>query len=185
MRLWRIELPTPGLASAILAIAIAAIATGMIAVVGGTVLTSRLAVFGLLLFILAAVVGSPLLIGLATAFFFGVGLIAVIEPDDTGWTAAAMIGGALYVACELAWHSTDERRRRVRSGAVDRARVRDVSTVVVVTLVISLVASLSDGAAPTRTLWVQAVAALAVVFGLMQVRTVVGSVTEPDASSPS
>ncbi len=185
MRLWRLELPTPGLVSAIGAVGVAGVATGMIAVVGGAELTARIAVFALLLFALAVMVGSPVLIGLATAFMFGAGLIAVIQPDDTSWPAAAMIGSALYVACELGWHSTDDRRRRLRSGPVDRARIRDVTTVVIIALVISGGAGLVADAAPARTMWTQVMAAVVIVFGLVQLRIVVGAVQEPDDSSRS
>ena len=130
-------------------------------------LTSRLAVGGLIVFVIGTAAGSERVVGAATAPLLGSALLGATAADQVAWGRSMVIGCVWYVAVELAWASIERRDGSQRSAAVTVRRLQEVATVVVVALIVSLVGLAGSMLAPERTLVIQMAAIAAVLAALV------------------
>lgn len=78
-----------------------------------------------------------------------------------------MLGCLWYVAVELAWDAIERRSDGQRSSALDLRRINEVSTVVVVSLVVTASAYAASSLDAPRTLLRQAVIVIALLAALV------------------
>lgn len=118
---------------------------------------ARFVGIGLVIFVMAVVTGSRFAVGGAIL----IGLIgAVIEIGTVPvqrWERSLIVACLWYVAAELAWDSMERRDGRIRPMTVAHERLREIGTVVVVSLVATVAAVSLFSAAPPRTLVVLAI----------------------------
>ena len=157
----------PGRGPAIGAIATAAGASGLLMAASplSTEIGGRLALAGLCVFALSLAVGSPRAVGLSTLVMLGATLASTTSTDRV-WLVSAAVGTAWYIAVELAWHSIDRRTWVWADTVAVRRRIGDVATVAFVAALMSGVGLALAGAAPDRTVWVQALMLVAVLAAL-------------------
>ncbi len=132
--------------------------------------TTRFVGFGLVIFALALILGSRFAIGGAVLVALVGAVIEIGTVPVQRWERSLAIACLWYLAAELAWDSMERRDGRQRSVAVDLERVRELATVIVATLVVTVVAAALVDAAPPRTLVV-----LAVTVGVMATGLVVAT----------
>ena len=115
----------------------------------------RLAMVGVVAFVIALAVGSARAVGLATVPVLGSALIATSGADDPDWVRSIVVGCLWYVAVELAWDSIERRDGGERTSALVHRRVHEVATVVTLSLIVTISGFLASGVAPPRTLLTQ------------------------------
>lgn len=157
--------PAPGWRNALLALALAALTAVLIANLSVTAgwLATRLAVGGVLILGFALLVGSTSFVGLATVPILAGATVGLDRPEGHAWGQTLVLGLLWYVATELAWGSIEQRDATVRSPAVDQLRIREVATVVAVTVVVGSAAAGLAALAPVRTVVVRILAIVAVL----------------------
>lgn len=168
--------PAPGWRLAVVSLLLSIVAAGLIsgAAVTAGWLATRLAFGGVVVLALGLAFGSTSLVGLATLPVLTGATIGLDRPEGHAWGQTLLIGLVWYVTAEVGWSSIEARDPTVRSPAVDQLRVREVSTVVVVAVLVGVGAAGLAAVAPTRTVLVRALTiavVLACVVGLGRVLT--------------
>lgn len=172
----------PGWPQGLLALVLAALAAVLIANLSVTAgwLAIRLAVGGVIALTLGLAFGSTALVGLATVPVLAGATVGLDRPEGHAWGQTLVIGLLWYVTAELAWASIEERDATVRSSAVKQLRVREVATVVAVTVVVGSAAAGLATIAPIRTVLVRFLAVVAVLACVIAVGRVLASRARPD-----
>lgn len=117
----------------------------------------RVAIFGVVMFVIALGLGSGRLVTATSLPILGAGLVSLIGEVDPAWVRAMAVGVLWYVAAELAWESIERRDGAGRTRAHTARRIDEVTTVVMVALAVSSVAiALSATVAPVRTIVISA-----------------------------
>lgn len=175
-----------GWSTAIASFAVTVFTAWLVVDNGGTGqwLAVRGAGIGLVLIVLALLVGSTQLAGLAGLPMLGGAAIGMADGQTYDWASALIIGLAWYLATELAWGSIEA--RHVEPGPVDMPgsrfeprtlrRVGEVATVMAVTAVVGLIAVTVAEIAPARTLLVKSASVAVVVAGLVTIGRKLASV---------
>lgn len=177
----------PGWPNGLLALVLAVLTAALIANLAVTAgwLVARLAVGGVVILVIALTLGSTALVGLATAPILAAAAVGLDRPEGHAWGQTLVIGLLWYVTAELAWGSIDQRDATARSAAVDQLRIREVATVVAVTVVVGSAAAGLATLAPIRTVLVRILAVVAVLACVVAVGRVLASRARPDAESGS
>ncbi len=118
--------------------------------------TSRFVGFGLAIFVIAVVTGSRFGVGGAVLVALGGAAIEIGTVPAQRWERSLVIAVLWYLAAELAWDSMERRdgRRRSLEAAVDR--IREVGSVVALSVAVTMPAVALAGGAPPRNLVVLA-----------------------------
>ncbi len=126
----------------------------------------RLAVAGVLIFVLALGLGSARVVGACSFPVLGSALISSATADQTAWFQSIAVGCLWYVAVELAWDSIERRTPAVRSPAVDLRRVNEVSSIVLISLAVTVSAYWASTLDAVRTPGRQGLLVVAVISAL-------------------
>lgn len=153
-----------GLAAILVASAIAAIV--ITASWGQSQTPGRLAIAGVVLFMVTLGLGSSRLVMVTSVPILGSAIATVVGDPDPAWVRGLVIGVLWYVAAELAWDSIERRDAVRRTGAVNDRRINEISTVVGLTLLLTVAAIVLSGRAPLRTIFVLGLAIVAVAMAL-------------------
>lgn len=129
----------------------------------------RLAIVAAVLTVGALVIGSEVLLALATAPVLGAAVAAVDASAGPTWGRSLLIGCLWFVAVELGWYAIQRRGRDMVPVEVTVQRIREVATVVTVTLAVGVVAVGAATFSPPRSLLVRALLAATLVGGLAAV----------------
>ncbi len=129
----------------------------------------RLALVGAVLTFAALAIGSEALLALATAPILGAAVMAVDSSSGPNWGRSLLIGSLWFVTVELGWYAIQRRDRGRLPIEVTVQRVREVATVVTVTLAAGIVAVGAATFSPPRSLVVRATLAAALIAGLAAV----------------
>lgn len=113
---------------------------------------------GLAVFVVAVLTGSRFAVGGAILVALIGAVIEIGTVPVQRWERSLIIAGVWYVAAELAWDSMERRDGRARRLGVTLERLREVGTVLAVSLGATIAAVALVGAAPPRTLLVLAAA---------------------------
>lgn len=127
------------------------------------ILTTRLALLGLALFVIALVAGSSRLVGLSSIPTLGAAVIAPAVATDPSWAGTLLVGCAWYLSVELAWTGLDRREHGPIGRPLARRRLHEVTTVVALTLAVGLVGATAADIAPPRSLYLQGPVVLALL----------------------
>ncbi len=177
--------PAPGWRNGLLALVLGALTAALIANLSVTAggFAPRLAVGGVIILAIALTLGSTAFVGLATAPILAGAAIGLDRPEGHAWGQTLVIGLLWYVAAELAWGSIEQRDPTTRSAAVDQLRIREVATVVAVTVVVGSAAAGLAALAPIRTVLVRILAVAAVLACVVAVGRVLAARSRPDPES--
>lgn len=129
-------------------------------------LISRGLVVGVVLFVLAVVIGSDRLVGVSGIAFAVGAVVALNRPDGQVWGLTMTVGLLWFGACELAWWSILSRDGVERTPAVGRRRLQEVATVVLATVVVTAIGLVVATQAPARSATVKGTVAAVVVIAL-------------------
>lgn len=175
---WTIGLTALGLA------ATTAVLVASLSVTAGW-LAARLAVGAVITLVLGLSVGSSALVGLATAPMLLGATIGLDRPEGHAWGQTLLIGLLWYLTAELAWAAIDAREATVRSSAVHQLRIREVSTVVLVAVLVGLGATALAEFAPARTVLVRGLAIAAVLACVVGVGHALSRRTQTRTQNPN
>jgi len=177
----------PGWPNGLLALVLAALTAALIAGLSVTAgwLAVRLAVGGVIILAMAILLGSTSLVGLATAPILAGATIGLDRPEGHAWGQTLVIGLLWYVTAELAWGSIEQRDATARSAAVVQLRIREIATVVAVTVVVGSAAAGLATLAPIRTVLVRILAVIAVLACVVAVGRVLAARGRPESDSDS
>ena len=131
-----------------------------------TEISSRLAILGVALFAVAVILGSARLVGIATLPVLAAALVGSVAAAEPAWVRSIVLGIAWYMAVELAWDAIERRDGVERSSAFNDRRIDEVTTVVILALVITTAGFLLSFLAPVRTALVAGLFVVCVVAGL-------------------
>jgi len=110
------------------------------------------------------ILGLPQVMASSTVLIMGAVMVEAGLSDDPSWIRALVIGCLWFVTIETGWEALDRRDGSRRSAGSVAWRVQEVTTVVVVALILGLVAAVSTSLAPSRTVLLQALV-LGLVIG--------------------
>ena len=164
MRKWRRLTLADGWPQALEALLLAGAAAGVIAASswGRSQTAGRLAFFGIVVFLIALIWGSGLLVGLASLPVLVAALVSTIGGDSPAWIRALVVGVLWFLAAELGWDAIERRDGVRRTAAYNSRRIDEAITVVLLSLAVTLAAFLTSETAPLRTAFVIAIALLAI-----------------------
>lgn len=129
-------------------------------------LTGRLVIAGVGLFAVALALGSARVVGATSFLVLGSALAGSATADNPTWVQAIIVGCLWYVAVELAWDSIERRDGAERATTLDLRRLNEVTTIVVMALVITVSAYAASSLEVPRTLLRQVVLILALLGSL-------------------
>jgi len=131
-----------------------------------TEIASRLAILGVALFAVAVTLGSARLVGVATLPVLAAALVSSVAAAEPAWVRSIVLGIAWYTAVELAWDAIERRDGVERSRAFNDRRIDEVTTVVILALVITTAGFLLSFLAPVRTVLVAGLVVICLLAGL-------------------
>ena len=126
----------------------------------------RLAAAGVVLFVIALLLGSGRLVAITSLPVLIAGLITLVGQENPAWIRGMVVGLLWYVAAELAWDAIERRDGVRRTVAHNHRRTDEVSKVVLMSLSVSAVAILISGTAPVRSMLVLATVLVALAASL-------------------
>lgn len=129
-------------------------------------IAGRLAIIGVALFAVAVTLGSARLVGFATLPVLAAALVASVAAAEPAWVRSIVLGIAWYMAVELAWDAIERRDGVERSSAFNDRRIDEVTTVVILALVITTAGFLLSFLAPVRTVLVVGLVIICLLAGL-------------------
>lgn len=129
-------------------------------------LIGRLAVVGVVVFLLGVGFGSERLTGLASLPMLIAAVVGIDPGQGLAWGRALAIGCLWYAALEAGWGSIEHRHGARAGAAIAKQRVREVATVVFTAVVVGIGGVALTAMAPTRTVAVRALMVTAVLVAL-------------------
>jgi hypothetical protein len=126
----------------------------------------RLAIFGIVLFLIALIWGSELLVGLASLPVLVAALVSTVGGDNPAWIRALVVGVLWFLAAELGWDAIERRDGVRRTAAYSNRRIDEATTIVLLSLAVTLAVFLASRTAPLRTVFVMAIALLAIAAAI-------------------
>jgi len=129
-------------------------------------IAGRLAILGVALFAVAVTLGSARLVGGAPLLVLAAALVASVAAAEPAWVRSIVLGIAWYMAVELAWDAIERRDGVERSSAFNDRRIDEVTTVVILALVITTAGFLLSFLAPVRTVLVAGLVIICLLAGL-------------------
>ncbi len=147
------------------AIAVASVSAFIIGTMSQNDLAGTVAWGGTVVFVVAMLLGSGRLIGVATLLALAGGLIAA-SVTNPNWIRLIVVACLWYVAAELGWEAIDRRDEAQRSAALNSRRINEVATVVLLSICAATAALATSSFAPVRSLPVVGVAVLGLLLTL-------------------
>jgi len=130
------------------------------------IIAVRLALFGVALFTIGVVLGSARLVGIATLPMLAAALVVSVAAAEPAWVRSIVVGIVWYMAVEMAWDAIERRDGVERSSAFNDRRIDEVTTVVILALVITTAGFLLSFLAPVRTVLVAGLVISCLLAGL-------------------
>ena len=121
--------------------------------------------FAVLVVVVALVFDLPQVLAASTILVLGAVLVEAGLGDEPTWIRSLAIGCLWFITVEVGWEALERRDGSRRTAAAFARRVQELSTVVVLALVLGVVAIALISFAPARSVLLQAVI-LALVIGL-------------------
>jgi hypothetical protein len=176
----------PGMATTAAALVMVSVTASTVALTADSMtwLAIRAAAIGLVLAAAGVMIGSSGLIGVATFPILSGALAGLDSGDGQGWGRSLIIGCLWYVSAELAWSAIERRAETEWAPAITWQRSREVATVVIIAVTVGLGAAGLASMAPSRTLFVRAVLAAAVLVSLAGALRQVVTTGTPSGEGP-
>lgn len=178
----------PGWPLSLTALAVAGLTAGLISVWAVSIdwLAIRLAIGGLLALAVGLALGSNTIVGLASLPALAGATIGLDRPSGHAWGQVLLVAILWYAATELAWGGIEARSGTRRGPEVIRLRVREVATVIAVSVAVGVAASALAEAAPARTAVVRALAVTAILVSIVALgRHLAGRARPPRTPEPA
>ena len=167
--------------AALAASVVAALVVSSMAV-GNRWIVDRLVVVACVLVALGLVAGSPRAVTLSAAPALGAALTGLWPSTETAWGAALLAGSLWYLVVELGWAGVAGFEGVRHAPSVQGRRIRDIASVILVTVVVGIASALVARRAPTLTLLLQGLALGATLAAVAAISSLIGS-SEPESDA--
>ncbi len=144
----------------------------------GRTVVLQLGVLAVVVFSGFLLIGAGRWIGVASLPMFGATAVEIGFADDPTWMRSIIIGALWFVTLEAGWEAIDRRSGSTYSAAATARRLQEVGTVLGLSLLIGLLATLAATVAPCRSVLIQGLVIGIFLLGLIAF----GRLVAPDPS---